>query len=399
MADLPLAGVPNRSLPERWRKWRRRRPHALFPIKAVLLVGWMAASLAALAWFAFVSPRFRGATRALIEGRVRLDRGDYAEAALALTRGAALIEGLPRGEQLGRELADALRRADRLERADRLHRLVDRLRLAESSADRPSESARDVERHCRAVWESRVSLLDGSGPPRDGRTEQQLRDDLIDLAVIGSSLRVRLATDAGATARAHRAGLAMVDEAESLFGPSHVLYLARHAHATALGQMDLAKAAARDASRVPPRTAWEHDAAGRMLLADDDLARAEAAFDRALELRPQDFWPNFHQGVCAFRRGRYPDAIAAFRACITLAPDRAEGYYNRAMALEALGLPDEAARDFRRAAALDPTLGNGPDGRPSPARGSAPPDGSPGDPIPLPESRPRRAVPPPSKTS
>src|SRR5207244_12326553 len=29
LADLPLKGVANRSLTERWRKWRRRQPHAL----------------------------------------------------------------------------------------------------------------------------------------------------------------------------------------------------------------------------------------------------------------------------------------------------------------------------------------------------------------------------------
>src|SRR5262249_33588638 len=29
LMDLPLQGVPNRSLSERWRKWRRRKPHAL----------------------------------------------------------------------------------------------------------------------------------------------------------------------------------------------------------------------------------------------------------------------------------------------------------------------------------------------------------------------------------
>ena len=28
MSDLPLRGVPNRSIAERWRKWRRRRPAA-----------------------------------------------------------------------------------------------------------------------------------------------------------------------------------------------------------------------------------------------------------------------------------------------------------------------------------------------------------------------------------
>src|SRR5205807_1751549 len=29
LANLPLVGVRNRSLAERWRKWRRRRPHGL----------------------------------------------------------------------------------------------------------------------------------------------------------------------------------------------------------------------------------------------------------------------------------------------------------------------------------------------------------------------------------
>src|SRR5205807_4862236 len=41
LADLPLAGVRNRSLVERWRKWRRRRPHG------VALTGMMGAVLAA----------------------------------------------------------------------------------------------------------------------------------------------------------------------------------------------------------------------------------------------------------------------------------------------------------------------------------------------------------------
>src|SRR5207245_2337612 len=41
LADLPLAGVRNRSPAERWRKWRRRRPHG------VALVGMMLAVLVA----------------------------------------------------------------------------------------------------------------------------------------------------------------------------------------------------------------------------------------------------------------------------------------------------------------------------------------------------------------
>jgi eukaryotic-like serine/threonine-protein kinase len=363
MADLPLRGVSNRSVRERWGKWRRRQPYALFQVRALLFASCLAAALAALIWFAFLSPRFRGGAHALAEGKALLDRGDYPEAARVLTRGTALIEGLPGSGRLSGELAEALRLTDRLEEADRLHRLVDRLRLAESAADRPVPSARDVERHCRALWESRRSLLERPGPRVDPRIEERMRDDLLDLAVIGASLRARLETDPDRIAQAHRAGLQLLDEAEALFGPSHVLYLARQSHATALGRLSLADDAARGAGRVPPRTAWEHDAAGRVLLASGDLAGAEAAFERALALRPQDFWPNFHQGICAFHRGRYQDAVSAFRVCIALAPDRAECFYNRALAHAAQGNADEASRDYRRSVSLDPTLAGAPLGR------------------------------------
>jgi serine/threonine protein kinase len=356
MADLPLRGVRNRSLSERWRKWCRRQPDALFRVKALLAASFAALTIVAAVWLTFLAPRLRAASGALREGTALLDRRDYPGAAKVLTRGSALIEGLPGGEVLSRDLASALRLTDRLEEVDRLHRLVDRLRLAESATNRPVPSAREVERHCRALWEARRSLLERAGTPLNPGLEQQLRDDLLDLAVIGSNLRVSLETEPRRHADAHRAGLRLLDEAEALFGPSHVLYLARQAHAAALGLSDLASAAARGASRVPPRTAWEHDAAGRVLLAAGDLARAEAAFERALALRPQDLWPNFHQGVCAFRLGRYEEALNAFRVCVALAPERAECFYNRALAYTALGRTAEATRDRARARSLDPTL-------------------------------------------
>jgi len=362
MADLPLRGVSNRSLPERWRKWCRRQPYALFRVKALLLASCAAATIAALIWTAFVAPRFRAAGQALREGRAFLDRRDYTEAARALTRGAALIEGLPGGQRLSRGLAESLRLASRVEQADRLHHLVDRLRFAESAANRPVPSAREFERHCLALWGSRHALVDRSAAPLDPQLEARLRDDLLDLAVIESNLQAHLETETGpkTAAEAHRAGLKLLDEAEALFGPAHVLYRARQVHARALGLSRIAAAAARGASQVPPRTAWEHDAVGRVLLAAGDLAQAEAAFERALDLRPQDLWPNFHQGVCAFRLGRYRDALNAFRVCVALAPDRAECFYNRALAHFALHHAVEASRDYARAVALDPTLAAAP---------------------------------------
>jgi len=166
-----------------------------------------------------------------------VDRRDYPEAARALTRGAALIEGLLGGERLSRELAEALRLTDRVEEADRLHRLVDRLRFAESAANGPVPSARESERHCRALWESRHSLIERSKTALDPQLELRFRDDLLDLAVIGSNLRVRLETDPKNTGEAHRAGLKLLDEAEALFGPGHVLFRARQVHATALARI------------------------------------------------------------------------------------------------------------------------------------------------------------------
>jgi tetratricopeptide (TPR) repeat protein len=92
------------------------------------------------------------------------------------------------------------------------------------------------------------------------------------------------------------------------------------------------------------------------LLASGDSEGAEAAFERSLALRPQDFWPNYYQGVCAFRRRRYEDAVNAFRVCVALAPDRAECFYNRALCHAALGHSAQAALDYERATKLDPAL-------------------------------------------
>ena len=108
MADQPLRGVSNRSLPERWRKWCRRQPYELFRMKTLLVAACGAVIVAALVWAVFLAPRFRGAARALHEGTLLLDRRDYAEAAPAFTRGACLARSRkpprPAG-RLSRDLA------------------------------------------------------------------------------------------------------------------------------------------------------------------------------------------------------------------------------------------------------------------------------------------------------
>jgi len=102
--------------------------------------------------------------------------------------------------------------------------------------------------------------------------------------------------------------------------------------------------------------AWPHYALARALVRAGDLDRAAAEAERAVQLQPHGLWPNFYHGLCAFRRGRHADAVIAFSVCIGAAPDAAGGYYNRALALTALGQSTEANRDYERALRLDPTL-------------------------------------------
>jgi tetratricopeptide (TPR) repeat protein len=103
-------------------------------------------------------------------------------------------------------------------------------------------------------------------------------------------------------------------------------------------------------------TAWEQCALGRALLRSGDLERAAEALGRAVRLQPHGLWPNFYQGLCAYRRGRYDDAVTAFSVCIGAAPEAAGCYFNRALAYTALGRTEPALRDLDQAVRLDPTL-------------------------------------------
>src|SRR5262249_58427280 len=77
---------------------------------------------------------------------------------------------------------------------------------------------------------------------------------------------------------------------------------------------------------------------------------------RAVRLQPQDLWPNFYQGLCAYRQGRHADATTAYSVCIGAAPEAAACFYNRALAFDALGRTEQALHDYDQALRLDPTL-------------------------------------------
>jgi serine/threonine protein kinase/tetratricopeptide (TPR) repeat protein len=350
--DLPLRGVPNRSVVERWQKWRRRRPDALTRGSARLTAVLALVAAAALG-SGFYVQRLRAIEGARDDSQRLRTARRFEEARLTAVRGLDLTRRMPYVGALRRDLEVENRRAIRGQKIDGLHALADRIRFHFGVASTVSDEMRGLAPKVRKFWEGR----DQFAPDPDGldvldiESERRYTTDLPELAVVWADLRVRLAP-AERLNEALREALAVLDQAEEAFGTSPALRRDRLAHARELGVSDREGGS----SPPPPRSAWEHYQLGRSYLRTGQFAEASVELDRTLELRPQDFWPNFYQGMCAYRLHRYDEALAAFRACVTLDPDKAPCWINRAMTYERLGRNAEALRDYDRAVERDPRL-------------------------------------------
>jgi tetratricopeptide (TPR) repeat protein len=357
LSDLPLKGVGNRSLAERWGKWRRRRPFA-FPLALTI-----AALLAVGGALGLQADRHADrAAEALRDGRAHAAAGRYAEAVEALRSGEALAEGLPFHGSLRRELRDARTTAARAAAADDLHEVVERARVTAASDPLPDEQARAVEARCRELWDRREEFVAAlAGQPTTDR-DDRWRDDLLDTAVLTADLAVRAAPEADRTAT-RRQAVTILAEAERLLGPARVIELERARHARALGENVEAAEAGRKAATLPARGAWDHLTAGRSLLAAGDAAGAAIEFDAALARDPRSLWANHYRGVAALKLGQPAEAVAAFSACLALAPKAAWCAYNRGLAFAAAGRHESGIADFDRAIELDPSFAAARDAR------------------------------------
>lgn len=320
LADLPLKGVGNRSLVERWGKWRRRRPFAAplgMAVAALLVIGG-----------GLVVHADRLADRAgasLRDGRTHAAAGRYAEAAGVLKSGEALAEGLPFHDTLRADLRSERAAAVRAAAADEFHDVVEQLRVSAASEPLPAEQARTVGGRARELWDRREALSAALGGQPTAERDDRWKADLLDTGVLSADLAVRAAPEADRAA-ARRRVLDTLAEAERLLGPAR-----------------------------PPRGAWGRLTAGRAHLATGDVDRATAEFDAALAADPLSLWANHYRGVCHLRLGHPTEAATAFAACVTLAPRAAWCVHNRGLAFAAAGRPDAAGADFDRAIALDPT--------------------------------------------
>jgi tetratricopeptide (TPR) repeat protein len=251
---------------------------------------------------------------------------------------------------LKQDLASGLQLAVRGRLARELSQIADRMRFLYGLDASATPRLKSLDAHCRTFWEKRALILEKLGARLDPDIDQCITTDLLDLAILGSNLRVQLARN---TTEARRDALQILKDAEASAGPNAVLYHERRLHAEALGLADIAHEAQRLADACPPRSAWEHYALGRSLLQHGELEAAARQFERALHLQPQGVWPNFYHGICCYRLGRFEDAALANTVCITLAPRAPACYLNRGLAFVARGQSERALRDFDRALELD----------------------------------------------
>jgi serine/threonine protein kinase/tetratricopeptide (TPR) repeat protein len=350
LADLPLQGVRNRNLAERWRKWRRRRPHGV-ALAGMMLAVLTAAGAVALGTVSHFSQRIAEARTALTDGQAQLARGEWEGAIRTLEWGRSAARGIPfhrdLADELNRELDLAQQRRTAVQRAAaarELHQLAACVRFLYGADPFPLQGLDGLASSCSTFWEDRGRIAKRLTPAGASTLQPAVRDDLLDLAIFWADLQVRLAPATG-KGEARRKALTVLNQAEALFGPSPVLDAERKI-----------QGAPGRSPRTAPQTAWEHYALGRSLLRSGDLQRAAEEVGRAVLLQPQGLWPNFYQGLCAYRRGQYADAVMAYSVCIGAAPEAAVCFYNRALALDALGRTGQAQHDYDQALRLDPTL-------------------------------------------
>ena len=329
--DQPLLSVPNRSWTERWKKWRQRHPSGLR--SWLLLVATLLTTLAGgLAIWLYIDHHIDEGHLALREGRTRAEARQYEEAIAVFQRGLEHLNRVPFHLEVQDQLRADLHRAEQARLRGELHRLAEQLRgLHGSELSQMARAA--LEERCREFWARCEALAAGLG---------EASTDLLDVALLWADVQPR--TPEGA-----RKALGVLDEAESLLGPSPVLTVERQWYQT--GSLQLPTAVVEQA-----RTAWEHHALGRALLRAGRFDLAEHHLERAIALRLEGRWSHFLLGLCTYRREHYDEAVTAFTYCLGAAPDDPVCWYNRGLAYQAMKDYARALADYDRVVNLAPAF-------------------------------------------
>jgi tetratricopeptide (TPR) repeat protein len=108
------------------------------------------------------------------------------------------------------------------------------------------------------------------------------------------------------------------------------------------------------AIRVSPNDADLHNLRGIAWSRAGDQARADADWQKVLELQPKSPEPYMNRGVDFLRHGAFAEAVESLQTAITIDPKYATAHNNLGVALERRGELDRAIEHYDRAIALAP---------------------------------------------
>jgi tetratricopeptide (TPR) repeat protein/tRNA A-37 threonylcarbamoyl transferase component Bud32 len=299
---------------------RRLRQRPLMMASLVLLVG-----LGFLGGLHLVQNREIG-WAALAEARELNSTGAFDHAIMRCDQGLARVGNIPVSNDLVALLIDQRETSVALARVKTLGQFVESLRFQFDGESMSRVQRRELADNCLRLWNERDKL---GGAPHQllPSIKQQLKADCLDLALIGSSLRMRDAQ----TDDERMAALTWLDEAERECGSTPALTWARHQIRKSLGQIE------GEPEALNPSNATEFHLLGRAMLQNAKPQEAAPALRQAVDLSPKAILPHFDLGRCALQLDQYEEAIRSFTACLSMT--RSDGpnnedvlYYNRGLA-------------------------------------------------------------------
>lgn len=331
LTDRPLRFAPDRSLGERFGKWRRRNPRAVRRLAVAVVFGVLAAGAVAANREAEARAELaaatcaRGTKDALHTLRVDLAApGDPAARARGISRAADLLtrNGLPGGPDW--MTSSQIAKLPPLARDQAAADLGEVLLLLARAKWEPAAGLDPAART--ALADELLVLLD--------RADGCLPDAAVTPAAAAFRAEVAAAAGVPAPARAVRAP----DSARDWFFAA--------AAALAAGDHDGAVKALEQATLADPGHAAAHYCLAHCRHKGGALAAALERYDVAAALLPDDPRPFFRRGTVLGTLGRPGEAEAEFTKALDRDPSLADAYRNRAIARAAQGRYAEAENDL-----------------------------------------------------
>ena len=187
LASLPLRGVGNLSLIERWKKWRRRKPYAMplaaLTVAAIVVLG----TIGTL----FYRDRVHSAEALLLQSQHELASQQFGP---AIDHGRAALDAVslfPWQTDLKSRLKTQVATAKRDQARSALHSLVEELRFLDNQP-LSKEKLATIAAGCAKVWNARRLLTpqsDGAAEATVPKLDESLRNDLLDFAILSSQIR------------------------------------------------------------------------------------------------------------------------------------------------------------------------------------------------------------------